>query len=92
MADGRPRFGRIPGAVPGILNAARISIPLALFGALVAESLVTRTGISHAMTIATTTFDYTRLWADVVAVTVTVIVLYEIVALLHERARRRFSA
>ncbi|MBB2940001.1 ABC-type nitrate/sulfonate/bicarbonate transport system permease component [Amycolatopsis bartoniae] len=85
------RFVRIPGAVPGILNAARISIPLALFGALVAEWLVTGNGISEAMTTATSTFDYTRLWADVVVVTVTVIVLYEIVAVLHERARRRFS-
>ncbi|MGO4594862.1 ABC transporter permease [Leifsonia sp. 2TAF2] len=85
------RFVRLPGAVPGILNAARISIPLALFGALVAEWLVTGTGIAQAMTTATTTFDYSRLWADVVAVTVTVIVLYEVVALLHERAGRRFA-
>ncbi|MDH6581578.1 sulfonate transport system permease protein [Streptomyces sp. SAI-133] len=85
------RFVRIPGSIPGILNAARISIPLALFGAVVAEWLVTGDGISDAMTTAATTFDYTRLWADVVVVTVTVIVLYEIVAVLHERARRRFS-
>jgi sulfonate transport system permease protein len=85
------RFVRIPGSVPGILNAARISIPLALFGAVVAEWLVTGNGISQATTTAATTFDYTRLWADVVVVTVTVIVLYEVVAVLHERARRRFS-
>jgi ABC-type nitrate/sulfonate/bicarbonate transport system permease component len=85
------RFVRLPGAVPGILNAARISIPLALFGAVVAEWLVTGNGISQAMTTAATTFDYTRLWADVVVVSVTVIVLYEVVAVLHERARRRFS-
>ncbi|MGO4533700.1 ABC transporter permease [Leifsonia sp. 2MCAF36] len=86
------RYVRLPGAVPGILNAARISIPLALFGALVAEWLVTGTGISEAMTTATTTFDYARLWADVVAVTVTVTVLYEVVAVLHKRAARRFSS
>ncbi|MFE0476056.1 ABC transporter permease [Streptomyces sp. NPDC058947] len=85
------RFVRLPGSVPGILNAARISIPLALFGAVVAEWLVTGNGISQAMTTAATTFDYTRLWADVVVVSVTVIVLYEVVAVLHERARRRFS-
>ncbi|MGC0211666.1 ABC transporter permease [Streptomyces levis] len=85
------RFVRIPGSVPGMLNAARISIPLALFGAVVAEWLVTGNGISQAMTTAATTFDYTRLWADVVVVSVTVIVLYEVVAALHERARRRFS-
>jgi hypothetical protein len=30
--------------------------------------------------------------ADVVVVAVTVIVLYEVVAVIHERARRRFSA
>jgi hypothetical protein len=52
---------------------------------------VTGNGISQATTTAATTFDYTRLWADVVVVTVTVIVLYEVVAVLHERARRRFS-
>jgi len=85
------RFVRLPGALPGVLNAARISIPLALFGALVAEWLVTGNGISEAMTTATSTFDYTRLWADVVVVTVTVILLYEVVAALHDRARRRFS-
>ncbi|MFK4548017.1 sulfonate transport system permease protein [Streptomyces tendae] len=85
------RFVRIPGSLPGVLNAARISIPLALFGAVVAEWLVTGNGISQATTTAATTFDYTALWADVVVVSVTVIVLYEIVAVLHERARRRFS-
>ncbi|MFH8446073.1 ABC transporter permease [Streptomyces sp. NPDC018026] len=85
------RFVRVPGSVPGILNAARISIPLALFGAVVAEWLVTGNGISRATTTAATTFDYTRLWADVVVVSATVIVLYEVVAVLHERARRRFS-
>lgn len=85
------RFVRLPGAVPGILSAAQISIPLALFGALVAEWLVTGEGISEAMTTATTTFDYTRLWADVVVVTVTVLVVYAGAVLLQEHARRRLG-
>lgn len=85
------RFVRVPGAVPGILSAARISIPLALFGALVAEWLVTGEGISQAMTTATTTFDYTRLWVDVAATTVTVYVLYATVGLLYERSRARYG-
>jgi sulfonate transport system permease protein len=85
------RFARLPGAVPGILSAARISIPLALFGALVAEWLVTGNGISEAMTTASATFDYIRLWADVSVMTVTVIVLYTAVSALYERSRSRFA-
>lgn len=85
------RFVRLPGALPGILSAAQISIPLALFGALVAEWLVTGNGISEAMTTATSTFDYTRLWADVVVVTATVLIVYAVVVVLQDRARRRFA-
>jgi ABC-type nitrate/sulfonate/bicarbonate transport system permease component len=86
------RYVRLPGALPGILSAAQLGIPLALFGALVAEWLVTGNGISEAMTTATTTFDYTRLWADVVVVTVTVLILYAVVVALQERARSRFAS
>jgi sulfonate transport system permease protein len=85
------RFGRLPGAIPGLLSAARISIPLSLFGALVAEWLVTGTGISEAMSTADVTFDYTRLWADVAVMTVTVTVLYAAVSALYERSLRRFA-
>jgi len=85
------RYVRLPGAVPGILSAALIGIPLALFGALVAEWLVTGNGISEAMTTATSTFNYTRLWADVATVTVTVVVLYAVVSMCQERSRGRFS-
>jgi sulfonate transport system permease protein len=84
------RFVRLPGAVPGILSAARISIPLSLFGALVAEWLVTGNGVSEAMTTASATFDYARLWADVAVTTVIVYVLYAVVGTLYERSRTRF--
>jgi ABC-type nitrate/sulfonate/bicarbonate transport system permease component len=85
------RFARVPGAVPGLLGAVRISIPLALFGALVAEWLVTGTGISAAMSTATVTFDYTRLWADVVIMTVTVVTLETAAGAVHEWARRQYG-
>lgn len=81
---------RMPGAVPGLISAAMIGLPLAMFGALVAEWLVTGTGIAEAMSTATVTFDYTRLWADVAAMTITVVVLYGVLNTLHERARRHF--
>lgn len=85
------RFARLPGAVPGILGAARLSIPLAVFGALVAEWLVTGSGISEAMTTASATFDYIRLWADVAVMTITVLVLFAGVSALYERSRTRFT-
>lgn len=87
----RLRFVQLPGAIPGIFAAARISLPLSLFGALVAEWLVTGTGISSAMTLAVSTFDYGRLWADIAAITATVVVLYSAIEALEDVAARRFG-
>jgi sulfonate transport system permease protein len=82
---------RLPGALPGIFAAARVGLPLALFGALVAEWLVTGDGLSAAMSAATVFFDYGRLWADVAVLTATVVAGYALIDGLQTLAQRRYG-
>jgi sulfonate transport system permease protein len=81
----------LPGSLPGIFAAARVGLPLALFGALVAEWLVTGDGLSAAMSAATVSFDYARLWADVAVLTATVVAGYALIDGLQTFAQRRFG-
>lgn len=73
----------IPAALPAIFAAARISVPGALIGALVAEWLATGQGIGGAILNAIGAFDYGQVWADIVVLTGTSLLLYTVVGVIE---------
>jgi ABC-type nitrate/sulfonate/bicarbonate transport system permease component len=85
------RLAQIPGALPALLASFRITMPLALVGALLAEWLVTGEGLGFLMLRSTVTFQYDQLWAAAWLVTACSIVLYSIVAAV-ERSFMAFHA
>jgi ABC-type nitrate/sulfonate/bicarbonate transport system permease component len=82
----------IPSALPAAFAAARVSVPGALIGALVAEWLVSHNGVGYSMLVsAANTFNYTNLWASVVLVTGGSVVAYYVVAALESVVLARFG-
>ncbi|WP_019634779.1 ABC transporter permease [Actinomadura atramentaria] len=81
----------LPWAVPALFAAARISVPGALVGALIAEWLGTGKGLGSAMIRAIPLYDYDRLWASIVAVTAASILVYALVGALERLVADRLG-
>ncbi|TVT47105.1 ABC transporter permease subunit [Amycolatopsis rhizosphaerae] len=73
----------LPSAIPALFASARISVPAALVGALVAEWLATSGGIGGAIPNAIGGFDYAQVWSDIVVLTGASLLLYTLVAVLE---------
>ena len=73
----------MPSALPSLLAAVRISVPGAITGALLAEWLAVGGGIGGAIGGYTAAAQFSALWTAVVLVTVTALVLYNLVQLFE---------
>ena len=77
------RRSAIPSAVPALFSAAKVSVPGAIVGATVAEWLGTNKGLGATLQQALPAAAYDELWASVVVITVSSIILYAIVGVLE---------
>ena len=80
-----------PSALPALFASIRISVPGAITGALLAEGLSTGKGIGNAVIIASTSSANSEVWALVVVVTVTSVVLYQLARLVEGLVLPRFG-
>jgi ABC-type nitrate/sulfonate/bicarbonate transport system permease component len=71
----------IPGALPSMFAAARVSVPGAVTGALLAEWLSTGKGIGGMIQKFNASAQFDNLWASVAIITVITLVLYNLVQL-----------
>ncbi|MET7770684.1 ABC transporter permease subunit [Nocardia sp. NPDC005366] len=88
------RMVSVPAALPSVFAAARISVPGALIGALIGEWLGSGTGLGASLIRAIPTFQYNKLWASIVIVTIVTIVsvlLYAIVGVIENLVLARFG-
>lgn len=76
---------RLPASLPYVLAALRISVPLALIGAVVAEWMAGDGGIGQVVLIANADFDTPALFAAVMVLAVIAVVLTGVIALLERR-------
>ncbi|GAB2663517.1 ABC transporter permease [Gordonia jinhuaensis] len=77
------RMSSLPSAVPALFSAAKVSVPGAIIGATVAEWLGTNKGLGASIQRALPAADYDALWASVLVITVSSIVLYAIVGVIE---------
>jgi ABC-type nitrate/sulfonate/bicarbonate transport system permease component len=70
---------RVPSAIPALMASARIAVPAALIGVLVAEWLVSGGGVGQYMIESQQTLDYGALWSAAVGLTVASALLYAFV-------------
>ncbi len=85
------RMVSIPAALPSVFAAARISVPGALIGALIGEWLGSGTGLGASLIRAIPTFQYNKLWASIVIVTIVSVALYAIVGVIENLVLARFG-
>ena len=81
----------LPSALPALFASARIGVPSALIGAMLAEWLATGKGLGYAMLQDISTFEYDHLWSAVVVLTLVSVVLYYAVAALEGVVLARFG-
>ncbi len=80
-----------PSALPALFASVRIAVPGALTGALLAEWLATGKGIGYAVASAASRSQNARVWALVVVVTVTALLLYLVAQLVETAVLSRFG-
>ncbi|MGU3292588.1 ABC transporter permease [Williamsia sp. M5A3_1d] len=77
------RMASLPSAVPALFAAAKVSVPGAMIGATVSEWLGTNKGLGASLQQALPAAAYDELWASVVVITVSSIVLYAVVGVIE---------
>ena len=85
------RLVALPSALPALFAAARISVPGAIIGALLAEWLATGTGLGYQILKDSSTFAYAHLWSGVVVLTLTSVIIYYVVGGIESVVTRRFG-
>lgn len=82
----------LPHAVLTWFAAARVAVTTSVVGALLAEWLATGEGLGGQMLRAANEFQFDRLWASVVVLTVVCIAIYQVVAFTEGLVTARMSA
>jgi sulfonate transport system permease protein len=76
-------------AVPALAASARLAIPGALLGAVLAEFLVTGDGLGQLIAVSTINSDFLALWSAVAVVTIVSVTLYSVLSQLEDTFSRR---
>jgi ABC-type nitrate/sulfonate/bicarbonate transport system permease component len=82
----------IPWSLPAVFAAARVAVPGAIVGALLAEWLATGKGLGYLMLTDTAQFNYDQLWASVFVLTMCSVILYYTVGAVESIVLSRFGA
>jgi ABC-type nitrate/sulfonate/bicarbonate transport system permease component len=81
----------IPGALPSFFAAARVSVPGAVTGALLAEWLSTGKGIGGSIQKYNAGAQFDKLWAAVALITIATLLLYNLVAAVETSVLSRMG-
>ena len=81
----------LPSALPALFASARIAVPGAVIGAMLAEWLATGQGMGYGMLQDANSFNYVDIWASVALLTGVSVVLYNLIAVAESAVLTRFS-
>jgi ABC-type nitrate/sulfonate/bicarbonate transport system permease component len=82
---------QFPHALPELFASIRIAAPLALVGALLAEWLTTGKGLGYLMLQSSSVFEFDRVWASVAIVTISSVVLYNIICAVESTVLAKYA-
>ncbi|ADP81158.1 ABC transporter permease [Pseudofrankia inefficax] len=80
---------RLPFSAPALFAAAKISMPGAVLGSVLAEWLITGHGLGYAMAYDVISSNYINLWASITVILIVSLGLYLVVGALESAARDR---
>lgn len=83
---------QVPAALPSLFAALRITVPLSMTGALIAEWLATGRGTGYMLLNAVSMSDYDGLWARVAVTTTVSMVLYGLIGWIELAVGRALTA
>ncbi len=81
----------LPSALPALFASARIAVPGAVIGAMLAEWLATGQGMGYGMLQDANSFNYVDIWASVALLTGVSVILYNLTAIGESAVLARFS-
>lgn len=81
---------RLPSAIPGLISASKLALPAALTGVLLTEFIATGAGIGSFINFARARFQYTEMWAGILAVLVLSIAVYTILSVVEKLLSDRY--
>jgi ABC-type nitrate/sulfonate/bicarbonate transport system permease component len=81
----------LPSALPALFVSARIAVPSATIGALLAEWLATGKGLGYYMQRAQQTFDYGGVWSSVIVITAVSVAIYAVVGIVETVVLARYG-
>jgi ABC-type proline/glycine betaine transport system permease subunit len=85
------RLVAIPSALPWLFAAARLAVPRALLGVMIAEWLATGTGLGNLLNQSRGYLDYGMIWSVALVSVVISIVFYQVVAWLESAVLARLG-
>jgi ABC-type nitrate/sulfonate/bicarbonate transport system permease component len=81
----------LPSSVPALFASARIAVPGAVIGAMLAEWLATGQGMGYGMLQDANSFNYVDIWASAALLTGVSVLLYNMIAIAETAVLARFS-
>jgi ABC-type nitrate/sulfonate/bicarbonate transport system permease component len=81
----------LPSSLPALFASARIAVPGAVIGAMLAEWLATGKGMGYGMLQDANAFNYVDIWASVALLTGVSVLLYNLIAVAESAVLARFS-
>jgi ABC-type nitrate/sulfonate/bicarbonate transport system permease component len=81
----------LPSSLPALFASARIAVPGAVVGAMLAEWLATGQGLGYGMLQDANSFNYVDIWASAALLTGVSVVLYNLIAIAESAVLARFS-
>jgi ABC-type nitrate/sulfonate/bicarbonate transport system permease component len=81
----------LPSSLPALFASARIAVPGAVIGAMLAEWLATGVGMGYGMLQDANSFNYVDIWASAALLTGVSVLLYNMVAVAESVVLARFS-
>lgn len=81
----------LPAAVPSTLASARIAVPSAVTGAMIAEWLSTGRGLGGAISRAAGSFGYDAMWASAITVAAVTMAVYAVVSVVDTLVQERMG-
>jgi ABC-type nitrate/sulfonate/bicarbonate transport system permease component len=85
------RLVAVPSALPYLFTAARLAVPRALLGVMIAEWLATGTGLGNLLNQSRGYLDYGMIWAVALVSVLVSVLFYQLVSLLEARVLGRYG-
>ena len=79
------RKARLPSSLPAMFDGFKISLPIAMIGAVIGEFVASREGIGHQIIIAYSTFDTEHVFAAVITISILSTILFQLLVWTEHR-------